>query len=81
MKFFNNITDELWLGIMFMVVAMWVFLLNSGYYLISIALLFVGLFFIVFDHINSTKNEKIEAEVAETKKDSKKVSKKEIAKK
>ena len=73
MKFFNNISDELWIGIIFILVGIWMVILNWGYAIIAGVFATIGLFFIVIDQ--AKKFEK-KIENKKEKKEVKKVEKK-----
>lgn len=49
MKSLKNMSDELWLGLMFTLGAVWLFALNHSYFLISSAFLLAGIFFLIID--------------------------------
>lgn len=72
MKVLKNISDELWLGVLFLIVSVWVFAMNTGYLLISGVFAFMGIMLLVVDNLK--KSQKLNSD--KTKKATKKVAKK-----
>lgn len=67
MKALKNISDELWLGLMFILSSVWLFALKPEYLVVSGAFLFVGIFLIVVDAVRKNgkdnNNQKSKKEV------------------
>lgn len=69
MKVLKNISDELWLGIVCLIVAVWMFAINVNYLIISGIFVFVGIILLIVDNLKKNDNIKVKDE-------SKKVNKK-----
>ena len=73
MGFFNNVSDELWIGIIFILVGIWMIIMNWSYAIIAGVFATIGLFFIVIDQAKKfeknmeTKKEKKEVKKVEKK--------------
>ena len=59
MKVLKNISDELWLGILFIIVAVWMFAINVNYLIISGVFAFVGIILLIADNLKKNNNIKI----------------------
>lgn len=57
MKALKNISDELWLGIMFILASVWLVAFNHAYLLISGVFIFLGIFLIIIDSLNKNKKD------------------------
>jgi len=74
MGFLKNISDEFWIGIIFILVAIWMVIMNISYAFIAGTFAVIGLFFIIIDQ--AKKFEKKKKEEENNKKEIKKVEKK-----
>lgn len=59
MKFLKNVSDELWLGIVCLIVAVWMFALNVNYLIISGIFAFVGIMLLIVDNLKKSNNIKV----------------------
>jgi len=75
MNFFKNVSDELWIGIIFILVGIWMVIMNINYAIIAGIFATIGLFFILIDQ--AKKIEKRTEEKKTSEKVVKKVEKKE----
>lgn len=62
MKILKNISDELWLGIVCLIVAVWMFALNVNYLIISGIFAFVGIILLIVDSLKKSNNIKVKKE-------------------
>ncbi len=62
MKVLKNISDELWLGILFIIVAVWMFAINVNYLIISGVFAFVGIILLIVDNLKKANNVKVKSE-------------------
>ena len=59
MKILKNVSDELWLGIVCLIVAVWMFTLNVNYLIISGIFAFVGIMLLIVDNLKKSNNIKV----------------------
>lgn len=59
MKILKNVSDELWLGIVCLIVAVWMFALNVNYLIISGIFAFVGIMLLIVDNLKKANNIKV----------------------
>lgn len=59
MKILKNVSDELWLGIVCLIVAVWMFALNVNYLIISGIFAFVGIMLLIVDNLKKSNNIKV----------------------
>ena len=57
MKILKNVSDELWLGVLMELSALWIYALNHTLLLLSGGLFLVGLFLIVIDSVGKSGEE------------------------
>ena len=62
MKILKNISDELWLGVVCLIVAVWMFALNVNYLIISGIFAFVGIILLIVDNLKKSNNIKVKKE-------------------
>jgi len=68
MDFLKNVSDELWLGIVLVLVSIWILFLSSKYAIIAGVFAIIGLFFVVIDQSHKVKEEEQEKAKKQTKK-------------
>ena len=59
MKILKNVSDELWLGILFLIIAVFMFAINLNYLVISGIFAFVGIMLIIVDGLKKANNIKV----------------------
>ena len=59
MKILKNVADELWLGILFLIIAVFMFAINLNYLVISGIFAFVGIMLIIVDGLKKANNIKV----------------------
>ena len=62
MKILKNVSDELWLGIVCLIVAVWMFAINFNYLIISGIFAFVGIILLIVDNLKKSNNIKVKKE-------------------
>ncbi len=62
MRILKNISDELWLGVVCLIVAVWMFALNVNYLIISGIFAFVGIILLIVDNLKKSNNIKVKKE-------------------
>ncbi len=56
MKNLKNVSDELWLGLVFMLSAIWLFAVKPSYIIISGVFMFVGIVLLIVDSLKKAKS-------------------------
>lgn len=62
MKILKNVSDELWLGIVCLIVAVWLFAINTNFLIISGIFVFVGIVLLIVDNLKKHNNIKVKTE-------------------
>lgn len=62
MQVLKNISDELWLGLIFILVAVWMYFLNRDYIIISGVFAFVGILLLIVDNIKKANKPNLKAD-------------------
>lgn len=55
MKILKDISDELWLGLVFMLSSVWLYAMKPSYLIISGVFMLVGIILLVIDSVRSTQ--------------------------
>ena len=62
MKILKYVSDELWLGIVCLIVAVWLFAINTNFLIISGIFVFVGIVLLIVDNLKKHNNIKVKTE-------------------
>ena len=57
MKFLKDMSDELWLGLVFMLSSVWIYAMKPKWLIISGVFMLVGIILLIMDTLKKTKKE------------------------